>query len=233
MAKKKAPVRKYKFSDGRLAELATEKAAFLTRDLADLAEFGITAAKISAFRAADLAFENLPTDTEEVGDQSEATADKDAKADQLRESVRNLRVRVIAVFGEDSPTYRKLGTKDLTALDDANLVKVARRAGRVCDEKLAALASEGLTAAMLTAHEALVVAFQAALELVADEKSDRDDKQQVRVEAGNALFDTMTKYCSYGQRKFFALNEAKYNDYIIYNTPSGTNEDPPAPDPGP
>jgi len=50
---------------------------------------------------------------------------------------------------------------------------------------------------------------------------------------GNALFDTMTKYCSYGQRKFFALNEAKYNDYIIYNTPSGLNEDPPAPDPGP
>ena len=88
-----------------------------------------------------------------------------------------------------------------------------------------------LTAAILAAHDTLLGEFSDALEEQSDETADRDKKQQIRVEAGNALYAQVVKYCNYGQRQYFATDEAKYNDYIVYNTPSGTPDPPPVPIP--
>jgi hypothetical protein len=52
--------------------------------------------------------------------------------------------------------------------------------------------------------------------------SDRDIEQESRVEAGNAIYKTLVKYTNTGQAIWATKNVAKYNDYILYNTSSGT-----------
>ena len=42
-----------------------------------------------------------------------------------------------------------------------------------------------------------------------------------RVEELNALYALVIKYAGIGQDIFYEENEAKYNDYVIYDTPSG------------
>jgi hypothetical protein len=232
MAKKKAPVREYNFPDAVLVTLATQKASFLQRDLADLTPFGITAAKVLDFRSEILAFSALRNDEEELGDQTAATADKNAKADLVREEVRNMRARMARKFGMGSSAYRKLKPDDLSLLDDANLLKLSYRAVRVGNEFLTDLETEGLTEAILEAHSTLNTAFMEALEEQGDEIADRDEKQRQRVLAGNALYQTMMTYCTYGQRTYYTVNEAKHNDYIVYNTVSGqAPEEEPVPEP--
>ncbi|MES2620462.1 MAG: hypothetical protein V4615_06385 [Bacteroidota bacterium] len=56
--------RDYKFSDGTLEQLADLIAANLTRDLADLAPRGITAATVTALQQMRTNFSNVPTDDE-------------------------------------------------------------------------------------------------------------------------------------------------------------------------
>lgn len=51
--------------------------------------------------------------------------------------------------------------------------------------------------------------------------SDRDIEQESRVEAGNAIYNTLIKYTNTGQSIWVSSNVAKYNDYVIYNTASG------------
>lgn len=42
------------------------------------------------------------------------------------------------------------------------------------------------------------------------------------------IYNTLVKYTNTGQSIWASSNVAKYNDYVIYNTPSGT-DDPDAP----
>jgi hypothetical protein len=41
---------------------------------------------------------------------------------------------------------------------------------------------------------------------------------------GNVLYAELVKLCNTGKDIFYSLNEAKYNDYVIYNTPTGKVE---------
>lgn len=63
-----------------------------------------------------------------------------------------------------------------------------------------------------------------AIDTQAQGISDRDLASESRVEALNHLYQLLTKYAGTGQDIFYETNEAKYNDYIIYDTPSGLPE---------
>lgn len=41
---------------------------------------------------------------------------------------------------------------------------------------------------------------------------------------GNALYKAIVKICNTGKDIWYETNESKYNDYVIYNTPSGKPE---------
>ena len=57
--------------------------------------------------------------------------------------------------------------------------------------------------------------------------SDRDMATENRVENLNYLYSLVSKYAGIGQDIFYEVNEAKYNDYVIYDTPSGMPEEGP------
>ncbi len=49
--------------------------------------------------------------------------------------------------------------------------------------------------------------------------SDRDVATEDRIEVLNTLYRILIKYAGIGQDIFYETDEAKYNDYVIYDTP--------------
>ena len=222
--KKKEVARTYTFSDGKLVTTINEKIAYIRRDAAEFLGFGITAAMVDELESKNNLFSDTATDVELVGDQSEVTGAKDALAAQLREAIRNVMTRVALQYEAESARYKKFGTESLSQQSDAQLLVTAARVFRVGTELLDILDIHGLTAAMLNSVKVIRGNLEQELISMNLRISDRDIEQESRVEAGNAIYNTLVKYTNTGQSIWASSNVAKYNDYVIYNTPSGTDE---------
>ena len=219
--KKKEAVRAYNFSDGKLVTTVNEKIAFIRRDAAEFNGFGITSAMVDALESQTNLFSNTATDVELAGNQTEVTATKEALAEQLRGAIRAIMSRVVLKYEEQTAKYKKFGTEALSQQSDAQLLVIASRVVRVGTEMLADLADNGLTAAMLSNVKSIRDTLEQELISMNLKISDRDIEQENRVEAGNAIYNTLIKYTNTGQSIWVSSNVAKYNDYVIYNTASG------------
>lgn len=221
--KKPSVVRLYNFSDATLVTTAKEKIAFMRRDAASFTSFGITAALVTSLETAVNAFSNSITDVETLSNQTGVTANKDAKADQLRVAIRAVMARAELKYGTDSPKYKKFGTEALARQSDSDLLITGKRVVRVGTEFLAELAPNGLTAAMLTAITTLCNELEALIIDLKIKMGERDIMQEDRVEAGNQIYKTLTQYTTTGLNIWESTDVAKYNDYVIYNTVNGEN----------
>ena len=227
--KKKELFRLYNFSDGKLVTIGKEKIAFMRRDKIEFETFGITTTNFDELEVSIDAFSDTATDIESVNSQTNTTADKDAKVEELRQTIRTVMSRAILVFAEGTSNYKKFGTEALSQQMDSDLLITAKRVVRVANEFFADLEPNGLTAEMLTN----ITAIRAECEdLIVDVKlkiADRDTAQQTRVEKANAIYETLVKYTTTGQNIWVSTDLAKYNDYVIYNTVSGELEPEPNP----
>ena len=219
--KKKEVVRDYNFSDGKLVTTTKEKIAFIRRDAAEFAGYGITLAMVDELESKATHFSDTATDVELVSEQTEVTTAKDDIADKLQEAIREVMNRVVLKYPVESARYRKFGTEALSKQSDAELLVVAARVVRVGTDMLADLADNGLTAAMLNDVKTLKDELEHELIGMNLKIADRDIEQESRVEAGNAIYATLIKYTNTGQSIWETSNVAKYNDYVVYNTPSG------------
>lgn len=222
---KKEPKRLYHFDDATLITLSKSKIAFMRRDLAELAQFGVTAVELDDLDAQTDVFEEFPTDIELEGDQMDATERKNAKAEAIREAVASVMLRVQNKFGFGSARYKSFDTKDLARRDDANLLIAALRVVNRATLYLADLAAYGLAMPELNALSALCDEFKLLLIEHNKKTGDRSIAQEDRVLMGNALFEELKKYCRSAKSRWRTKSEARYNDYIIYNTPSGQHEE--------
>ena len=227
--KKKEVVRAYNFSDGKLITTSNEKIAYIRRDEAEFVGYGITNVMVDELENQVNNFSDTTTDVEMVEDQSEVTAAKDVVADKLKESIRGVMNRVVLKYDVHSAKYRKFGTETLSRQSDAQLLVIAARVVRVGTEMLADLAANGLTSAMLDNVKNLRDKLEDELISLKLKVADRDIEQESRVEAGNAIYATLIKYTNTGQSIWATTNVAKYNDYVVYNTPSGDAPDTPTP----
>jgi len=228
--KKKEVVRAYNFSDGKLITTTKEKIAFIRRDAAEFEGYGITSAMVDELENQATHFSDTATDVELVSDQTEVTTTKDVVADKLQVAIRGVMSRVVLKYAEESARYRKFGTEALSKQSDAELIIVAGRVFRVGTEMLADLAANGLTSGMLDEVKHLRDDLENELIGMNLKIADRDIEQESRVEAANAIYATLIKYTNTGQSIWETSNVAKYNDYVVYNTPSGDAPvDPPTP----
>jgi hypothetical protein len=198
----------------------------MRRDKSEFDKFGITTNDFDALEASIDAFSDTDTDTELVNAQTNTTTNKDAKAEEVREAIRGVMARVVLVFPEGSSNYKKFGAELLSQQLDSDLLITAKRVVRVANEFLPDLAPKGLTSEMLTTITDLRAAFE---DLIVDVKlkiADRDTEQQERVKKANAIYETLVKYAITGQNIWVSQDVAKYNDYVIYNTVSGSEETP-------
>ena len=219
--KKKEVVRAYNFSDAKLVTTSKEKIAFFKRDATEFSGYGINAAMILALETDVTSFSNSTTDVELVSNQTEVTTNKDWIANQLKEAIRHIMARVVLKYDVNSAKFRKFGTEALSQQSDAQLLVIGSRVFRVGTEMLPELTANGLTSAMLDEMKAFKDQFEHELISMNLKIADRDIEQESRVEAGNAIYNTLVKFSNTGQSIWSSSNVAKYNDYVIYNNLSG------------
>lgn len=216
------PERDYKFSDARLIEIALEKIAFAQRDATELATVGVTAAWVDDLEDIVEAFGNLPSDEVELGEQEEATTEKNTDADLLRDKLKELRSAAQRAFGEKHADYKQFGLKGLDDMNDAQLLKTGMVAHGVAVSHATPLATKGWDAADNTELKSLTDDLAAGLKNQSIEIGSRDNATENRILKGNELYGLLeNELCEAGKSYWRTLSEAKYNDYIIYNTPSG------------
>ena len=223
--KKKEVVRDYNFSDGRLVTIVNEKIAYIRRDEAQFDSYGIKADMVDALERQTNEFSDTATDVELVADQTEVTAAKDVIVANLQVAIRGVMSRVVLKYPVESAKYRKFGTEALSKQSDAELLVIAARVFRVGTEMLPELEEHGLTARMLDDVNDFRGELQQELIDMKLKIADRDIEQESRVEAGNAIYATLIKYTNTGQSIWESKNVAKYNDYVVYNTKTGNEED--------
>ena len=224
--KKKEAIRDYNFSDGKLVTLGKEKIAFMRRDSSEFEKFGIKTPDFDILEDSIDAFSDTITDIEAVNAQTDTTATKDKTAEALKVLIRAVMARVLLVFVEGSPKYKKFGTEALSQQLDSDLLITAKRVVRVANEFFTELEPKGLTQSMLTDITDLRTTFE---DLIVDVKlkiADRDTEQQERVIKANAIYEPLVKYTITGQNIWMSTDVAKYNDYVLYNTQSGEEETP-------
>ena len=214
-------IRDYSMTDADLCMYVSNLVGFMTRDITEFANWGIDAADITALETLGNEFEVFPTDDEFKADVGIATEDKDAEADRLRLGIRNITTRAEIKFGDNSAKYRKFGVIGMNKLNDRDLLVCSRRVVHVGAGYLAELASEGLTQQMLDDLSALAQVFEGSLNALKDAIAERDIKTEERRLKGNDLYSFVVKYCNYGKQIWESVSEAKYNDYVIYQTEEG------------
>jgi hypothetical protein len=222
MAGSDSPRRNYNMTDADLCMFTSNLVNDLTRDLSLVGVFGITSQNISNLKDLGDAFEALPTDIELEIAVMDSTLTKNTKLAEIKESTRNLALRVEMKWGVDSPKYKGLMITGMNNIADNDLLFIARRVHRLLTSFFALLSPTGLTQDMLDDFAVLIDDFEEAKNLQHDNVVARADASKERVLAGNEIYDLVVKYCEIGKRVFVNTDPVKYNCYIIYQPGPGT-----------
>jgi hypothetical protein len=226
MAKKEILLSAFNFSFGTLKQLADNTVALTDRDTVEFADRGFTPAKRTALVTAITNFDNAPTDEQLLGVKIEATAAKDAKRSSLEKQMRTLLLAAKNVFG-DGGKYREFGDPNLSIQTDSDLARNAKTMATSATKYLTNLATEGITAIKITLLTTTRNEFDVAIDEQTKAINNRDNSTETRMILANDLYALVVKYNDIGKDIWIETSQAKYNDYIIYNTPSGTPEIPP------
>jgi hypothetical protein len=218
MGKKKEETRSYGMSDGALVELTDETILFGTRDTTELTPQGVTSARLDALGDNRDDFNAMEDDEEWSGLVSEKTEEKNAAAALCQTKVHNIRRMAANVFGEGTAKFRRFRFEGINDLLEDKRPKAYRRVLRRATDALALLTAEGLTTTLLTEFEDAIQDYDDKLEAVEDTVADRDNATEARIILGNLIYDEVVKICNTGKDYWFDKSEAKYNDYIIYDS---------------
>lgn len=222
--KKKIPVLIFNIKLSIFITLVRAKLSFMRRDIDEFIKYGVTAEKLDDLEGSLETFANIESDDELVGMQVAATQKKDNEAETLRIAVNVILTRAANKFGVNSGRYRKFGALAVSELTGGDLSYFARRVHRVATGFLSELVGEGLTSAMIDDLYLQIKSYEKTLADQEDAMADRDIATETRTEKANEIYTTLVKYCETGKRIWETKNAAKYNDYVIYDTPSGTPE---------
>ena len=187
--------------------------------MSDLQRFGVTVADCTFIKTQADLLRNFPTDEELLGTQSIKTRVKDEAREATQKAVSEIMVRVKIFFGISSQEYGRYGTKELYDASDADAVRIAHRVHRVATEDLTELATRGLTQTELDALQTQIQKFDNALDAKEVAVRNRDRTQQQRISLSNPLYDKIVEVFDCGKAVFDG-DPARYNDYIIYDTPA-------------
>lgn len=219
MKKKVVPVFRILLSD--FYSVMTAKVSYMKRDKVEFAGEGVDESEFDEITQMLKDFSDLPTDEEMVGNGIVATQNKDKVKEMVKKHITTILNKAANRYGTESGYYRKFGISDLSHLDGPELLTSARRVLRVAKGLQTALAEKGLTEAMLTNLASAIDLFDDAIAQQEDTIADRDIATELRTESANSIYVLVAKLCDTGKRIWEQTNEAKYNDYVIYDSPGG------------
>ena len=215
----------YNMSYSDLMQLGDEAVILANRDATELAVYGLTPAKISLLQLKTQELKDMRTDEELLAKVSIATVGKNDFADQVSNAVRSIMVRVKIEFSEKSPEYNSFGVKSLDKLTDNDLYRCAKRVIREATEYLPQLSGRGLTQGEIDDLENTAQTFDDKIDLKDTAIKNRDIATEQRIKLSNELYKLITEVFEYGKDWWYSREEAKYNDYIIYDQVSSDKKD--------
>lgn len=224
MTKIQEDIRKYSMSDASMVRSAQQIAAFSKRDMKEFAQYGITQSVLADFESECNQFEMFVSDEIMEGRQTEITARKEKLAAKVIEILRGILLRVELKFGKNSPQTKMYKIGDLSRLNDDLLLAAARRTHIQATTHLLELSAHGLTQAILDELLDLSQQFENAQHDRAILVSERDNLTEERVRKGNALYEKLTKLSDIGKQVWGSQSESRYNDYVIYERSSGSED---------
>jgi len=195
--------------------------AFMVRDTTEFAGYGIDSVAISAYLTKINAFRDLPTDNELTAFLINATDLKNSIAKEVRVMLRSFSERARIAFANNKGNYGLFHANDLSKLPDSDLHLFGREVKRTADLYHTELAAGGLTALMITNLGAKLDDFEEALTDQKKAIANRDIATTNRADKALELYTLLMSYCETGKVIWYEVNEAKYNDYIIFSGSSG------------
>ena len=225
MTKIKTSIREYKLSDAVLKQKCDEMVRNIQRDMLQFNTRGVSVATVTNFQSAVSTCDNCPSDIELKGAVSLATENKDKIAETLKIGLRTIRTMAQNKWSVDVASYRLFGFDNLDGMSDEVLYRMGKRVIRVATTQLADLSSEGLTGTTVTAINTMVTNFDTSIDVKEDAINNRDIKTQDRIDKGNAVYKELMRFANIGKDIWASTDQARYNDYVIYDTPSGKPDD--------
>ena len=192
----------------------------MIRDASQFLGYGVTNILTTGYKSKIDEFSDLPTDSELASDVGIAYEAKNEAANNLRIMLRSFNTRAKVVFGEKSNKYEKFNVRELSKLNDNDLKGFADKVVRSATELLTELASAGVTQNLIDDLSDMLITYENAVIAVEDAIMLRDDASNNRIKKANEIYKLLTNYCEIGKTIWYETNEARYNDYIIYSSPS-------------
>lgn len=199
-----------------IAKARSVKSA-LERDLTELAPYGVTMQEITAFNTQIDDADALPNDDILQWYWTEAIAARDAKAAEIRTLLGGMVARVENKYGVRTSLIKVMRCNDLARKNAEALKETCQNSIVVLTERLAELASEGLTQAMIDSIGVLRDELLVLMDDVTEKVRVRTEGTVTRTDALNALYLKLVGYCKYGKLVWEKVNESKYADYVIYD----------------
>ncbi len=194
--------------------------SFMTRDLAEFISYGIDAAVINNFKSKHREFIDFPSDIMFESVKLDATDTKNKLADELKTLLRSIIERARLAFGTDNSKFSLFYIKELWKLSDSELYFSGRLLKLSAETYAAELLGFGLTPEMIDLLETKTVQFGEAIFSIRKSIVSRDEATKLRAEKALELYGMLMSYCETGKVIWSGVNEAYYNDYIIFGSPA-------------
>ncbi|KIA88571.1 hypothetical protein [Kaistella jeonii] len=218
-------VRNNNLTDAVLKQKADELINLLDRDFVNFAERGYDAAAKTQFVEKRDAVDVFLSDEILEAEKMIATEKKEAARSALEKTMRTILNMAANYFGSQSAQYRAFGPSDLTRQRESDLARNYKIMVVATTRNLAEMVEEGLSQTLIDRLILQGETFDKGIDEVTEAIINRDISTEKRIEALNALYRLVAKYAGIGKDIFYDTNEAKYNDYVIYDTPSETPEE--------
>ena len=214
-------MRDYKLTDSELTVFSQQLCGYITRDISEFTDYGVTAANVTALKALGDAFEYFPLDAVYKQEVTLAVEAKDALREEVQKMVRAMSLRVELKWGKNSAQYRQFEIADLSKLGDDAYLTRARAVYTHMNTYKADYTAEGLTPEMLTAMETKLEALDQAIYDANEKLTERKLKSIERIQKGNEIYGLVSRYCEIGKRIWDGVNPAKFENYVIYGASAG------------
>lgn len=218
-------IRNYTLSDAVLKQKADEMINLLDRDYDAFAERGYNAAAKDNFVEKRDFAASFSSDEILEAQKMILTERKDAARTALEKTMRTIFNMASDHFGGQSAQFRAFGSTDLTRQREAELARMYKTMVAAATKNLGEMAEEGLSQNLIDRLQLQGETYDTLIDEVAEAIYQRNISTEQRVDALNALYRLVAKYAGIGKDIFYETNEAKYNDYVIYDSAGGTQEE--------
>lgn len=214
--------RKFNFSFDTLMFKVGDVVSSMTRDETEFTDRGITTVDRDNFETQGNDFEDFPNDDYYQGQIKIETIAKDDARLSTMAKVKKLASQVSQIFGDKSGQYRMLGMKNIGKKTDEAFITASRGVARVGEDYLVELGNAGVTQTQIDNLNADAQLLEDKLHAMRSKIALRDEKTNERTKLANELYEKLAYYCAIGKSIWEGIDEAKYNDYIIYPSVSSS-----------